>query len=217
MVLGPPQRPYALPARATADAVRGLADLRAARALLAGVVQVGGCSTSELADELNAGPIRYSAQLRTVLAEVADGVRSAPEADLRLLITKARLPIPLFNPRLYLPDGAFLAQPDAWWPEAGLAVEVDSRRWHLRPDDWERTMDRHARLGQHSVVTLHFTPHRLRTDQGFVMTAMRNAYHSGITRPPLPITTLPMAAGRIAGRGVSRPRCCQAPPCRRGW
>jgi hypothetical protein len=191
IVFGPPHRAYVSPARAAADAARGLTDSRAARALLAGVVQSGGCTTAELADELNAGPIRYSALLRSVLAEVAEGVRSAPEAELRDLIKKAGLPMPLFNPRLYLPNGTFIACPDAWWPEAGVAVEIDSRRWHISPDDWERTMDRHDQLSQHSIVTLHFTPHKLRSDQVFVMTKMKNAYQSGTARPRLRITTLP--------------------------
>jgi hypothetical protein len=197
MVFGPKNRPCASPARATADAVRGLADLRSARALLAGVVQAGGCSTDELADELGSGAIQYSALLRAVLAEVADGVRSAPEADLRALIQRARLPMPLFNARLYLPNGAFLAQPDAWWPEAGVAAEVDSKRWHLSPDDWERTMDRHARLSQHSIVTLHISPHKLRNDPASVIAAIRNAYRSGAARPRLPITTFPATPARV--------------------
>ena len=191
IVFGPPYRAYASPARAAADAVRGLTDLSAARAVLAGVVQRGGCTTGELADELSAGPVRYSATLRRVLAEVADGTRSAPEAELRDLIKKAGLPMPLFNPRLYLPNGTFIACPDAWWPEAGVAVEIDSRRWHISPDDWERTMDRHDQLSQYSIVTLHFTPHKLRSDQAFVITKMKNAYKSGISRPRLRITALP--------------------------
>ena len=191
MVFGPPHRAYASPARAAADAVRGLTDLRAARALLAGAVQSGGCTTSQLAEELNAGPVRYSAMLRRVLAEVAEGIRSAPEAELRHLVKKAGLPMPLFNPRLYLPNGTFIACPDAWWPEAGVAVEADSRRWHFSPDDWERTMDRHDRLSQYSIVTLHFSPHKLRSDPAFVMAKMKNAYKSGIARPRLRITTLP--------------------------
>jgi hypothetical protein len=191
MVFGPPHHAYVSPARAAADAVRGQADFSAARALVAGVVQRGGCTTGELADELNAGPIRYSAMLRRVLAEVAEGIRSAPEAELRDLIRKAGLPMPLFNPRLYLPNGTFIACPDAWWPDAGVAVEIDSRRWHISPDDWERTMDRHDQLSQYSIVTLHFTPHKLRSDQAFVITKMKNAYKSGVARPRLRITTLP--------------------------
>ena len=60
-----------------------------------------------------------------MLTEVADGVRSTAEADLRTLIIQARLPTPLYNPDLYV-GGKFLARPDAWWPDAGVAVEVDS-------------------------------------------------------------------------------------------
>jgi hypothetical protein len=190
VVFGAPHRPYAPPARAAADAVRGLTDLRAARALLAGAVQSRGCATWQLGQELSAGPVRYSALLRSVLAEVADGVRSAPEAELRDLVEKAGLPMPLFNPRLYLPNGTFVACPDAWWPEAGVAIEIDSKRWHLSPDAWERTMDRHAQLGQYSIVTLHFTPHMLRSDPAPVIAKMKNAYKSGIARPRLRITTL---------------------------
>jgi hypothetical protein len=194
MVYGPAHCVCAPPARAAADAVRGLTDLRAARALLAHVVQNRGCAPWQLKQELDAGPIQYSALLRSVLAEIADGVRSAPEADLRDLIKKASLPMPLFNPRLYLPTGAFIACPDAWWPAAGVAVEIDSKLWHFSPDDWERTMDRHDQLSQYSIVTLHFTPHRLRNDQGFVIAALKNAYKSGIARPRLDIKTLPAAS-----------------------
>lgn len=193
MVYGRPHCVCAPPARAVADAVRGVTDLGAARALLAGVVQNGGCPLWQLEQELSAGPVQHSALLRSVLAEVADGVRSAPEAELRALIKRAGLPMPMFNPRLYLPDGTFIACPDAWWPEAGVAVEVDSKRWHLSPEDWERTMDRHDRLSQHAIVTLHFTPHKLRSEQAFVIARLRNAYKSGIARPRLKIKTLPAA------------------------
>lgn len=194
MVYGPPCCRCAPPARAVADALRGLASLREARALLAGVVQDRGCAPCQLRRELDAGPVQHSRLLRSVLAEVADGVRSAPEAELRDLIKRAGLPMPLFNPRLYLPDGTFIACPDAWWPEAGVAVEIDSKRWHLSPDDWERTMDRHGQLGQYAIVTLHFTPHKLRTDQAFVIASLKNAYKSGTTRPRLPIKTVPAAS-----------------------
>jgi hypothetical protein len=185
---------FALPARAVADASRWMHDLREVRALVAGAVQDRKCTVDELIAELRAGPRQGSRLLREVLAEVTEGVRSAPEAELRVLIKKAGLPMPLFNPSLYLPDGTFLAKVDAWWPEAGVAIEIDSRRWHLRPDDWERTMDRHTRLGQYSIVSLHFTPYKLRTDPGFAITKMRNAYNSGITRPRLNITARPAAA-----------------------
>jgi hypothetical protein len=189
---GLPCRAYASPARAAADAALWLSDLREVRAVIAGAVQSrGGCTVGELADELRAGPMRNSALLRQVLAEVSDGVRSAPEADFRQLVKTAGLPMPLFNPRLYLPSGVFLGCPDAWWPEAGLAVEVDSRQWHLNPQDWERTMDRHARFGEHAIVTLHFAPRKLRTEPAAVIAQLKNAYRAGTIRPRLPITAIP--------------------------
>jgi len=52
-------------------------------------------------------------------------------------------------------------------------------------------MDRHSDLGQHSIVTLHFTPYKLRNEQADVMRRMTNAYNSGIQRPPLPIKAVP--------------------------
>lgn len=103
--------------RAVADTVRLLADLRDARAVVADAVQRGRCTVGDLAAELRGSPIRGSAMLRSVLGEVAEGIRSTAEGDLRDLIRAARLPMPLFNASLYVGD-TFLARPDAWWPEA---------------------------------------------------------------------------------------------------
>jgi hypothetical protein len=191
LVMGPPEVSYALPARAVADAARWLTELREVRALVAGAVQSRRCTLDELAEELREGPRQDSRLFRVVLSEVADGVLSAPEAELRELIIKAGLPLPLFNPWLYLADGTFIGRPDAWWPEAGVAVEVDSKRWHFWEADWERTMDRHTDLGQYSIVSLHFTPHKIRTEPKTVMDKMANAYNSGIQRPRLPIKAVP--------------------------
>lgn len=115
-------------ARAVADAARSLRDLSEVRAVVAGAVQQRRCRIEDLAAELREGPIRGSAQLRKVMQEVIDGIRSPAEADLRRLIITSGLPRPLFNPDLYV-GGQFLARPDAWWPDAAVAVEIDSRRW----------------------------------------------------------------------------------------
>ncbi len=191
---GPSGRRYAYPARAVADAARWLTDLNEVRALVGDAVQNRHCAVAQLADELRSGGVPNGALLRKVIAEVTEGVRSAPEAELRELIIRARLPLPLFNPRLYLPNGTFIASPDAWWPDAGVAIEVDSRQWHLAPDDWERTMVRHSNLGQYGIVTLHVTPYQLRSAPDAFMRKAANAYKSGAGRPRLPIVTLPAAA-----------------------
>jgi hypothetical protein len=187
------KRLFAPDARAVADAARAMTDLGQVRALVSSAVQRGCCGVAAIGRELDNGPVGGSALLARALAEASDGTRSAPEAELRVLIGKARLPMPLFNPKLYLPDGTFIASPDAWWPEAGVAVEIDSRQWHFRAQDWERTMDRHSDLGQYGIVTLHFTPRKLHRDPAFVVGRMRNAIEAGSARPRLNITTVPAA------------------------
>jgi hypothetical protein len=181
---------YAPAARSVADAVRGWTDQRAIRAVVADAVQRGRCPLRELTDELTCGPKRGSGGLRAALAEVADGVRSVAEGDLRALIRSARLPAPLYNPRLFVAE-AFLAQPDAWWPDAGVACEVDSREWHLSPDDWDRTLSRHARMSAHGIIVLHFTPRRIRSESPAVIAELRQALASGRARPRLPVRAVP--------------------------
>jgi len=173
---------FALPPRAVADAVRLMTDLNDVRAVVAEAVQRGRCSISHLAEELDSGPIRYSALLRQALAEVAEGVRSAAEADLRALIVKARLPMPMFNPRLIVND-EFLAKPDCWWPESGVAAEADSRAWHFSPRDWEQTTARHARMSAHGIVVLHFPPRQIRYQRDQVANIIRQALASGRELP----------------------------------
>ncbi len=176
--------------RAVADTARALADRVEARAVVASAVQRGRCTIAQLAAELRDGPVRGSASLRAVLAEVIAGIRSVPEGDLRRLIIRARLPHPLYNPRLYLGD-AFLAQPDAWWPDYGVAVEVDSREWHLSPADWERDMARHRRMSAAGAVVVHVSPRQLRDDTARLEADLRATLRAG--RPLPAITTRPLA------------------------
>lgn len=177
--------------RAVADTARLLPNLRDVRAVVAEAVQLGRCTVRELAEELSDGPIKGSAQFRSVLAEVADGIRSTAEGDLRSLIKAARLPIPLFNPSLYDGD-LFLGKPDAWWPRAGVAVEVDSRAWHLSPEDWDRTRRRHDLMGEAGLIVLHFSPRELRHEPAMVTRRIKGALAKGLARPPLPIRTVPI-------------------------
>jgi hypothetical protein len=180
---------FAFAPRAVADLVRELS-LPQARQVVAEAVHRRRCTISMLAAELAAGPVRDSARLRRVLAEVADGVRSTAEADLRDLITWARLPPPLYNPRLFIGQ-AFLAMPDCWWPDAGVAAEVDSREWHLSPRDWQDTLARHTQMSAQGIVVLHFTPRQIRTDRASVAAAIRDALAPGRARPLRHIRTLP--------------------------
>jgi hypothetical protein len=187
------RRWYALPPRALADAAREITQLREVRALIAGAVQRGDCPLQALARELREGNRQDSGLLRQVLAEVADGVRSVAEAEFRNLIKRARLPLPMFNVRLLTADRTFIATPDAWWPDAGVAAEVDSREWHLRPADWEQTMRRHAAMSGHGIIVLHFTPGQIRSEPMTVVAAITDTLRAGRARPQLLIHTRPAA------------------------
>jgi very-short-patch-repair endonuclease len=179
---------FADAARAVADAARELRSFRDVRAVTAETVQRGRCRIDELADELQHAPVRQSAWLRRTLAEVADGVRSVAEADLRDLIRTHGLPSPLFNARLYV-GPEFLAVPDAWWPERGVVVEVESREWHLSPEDWDRTLRRSTRMNALGINVMHFTPQRIRTEAAAVAAEIRSALEDGRPRPA--VRTLP--------------------------
>jgi hypothetical protein len=183
----------ALPARAVADTARALTGLREVRAVVADAVQSGHCPIFLLADEAAEGPRRHSALLRQAIAEVGEGVRSVAEAEFADLLRRARLPLPLFNARI-LAGRELVAIADAWWPDAGVAAEVDSREWHLRPADWERTLERHAAMTAHGILVLHFTPNAIRREPGRVAAEVRAAIKAGRARPALPLRTLPAAA-----------------------
>ena len=183
---------FALPARAVADAVRGVRDLRTVRAVVAAAVQTRRCTVEQLAAELHGGPVHGSAFFRAALEEVTLGTRSGPEAELLDLIKRGRLPLPLFNPRLYVGD-ELVAKPDAWWPDLGVAVEVDSREWHLSPESWERTMRRHARMSAVGILVLHFTPRQIREEPAEVLATIRTALANRRGAAMLPIRTLPAA------------------------
>ena len=181
---------YVPPARAVADAVRALTSLRDVRAVVADAVQRDKCAISRLATELNEGSVRGSALFREALADVTDGIRSAAEGDLRDLLARSGLPMPLFNPSLYQ-DGTFIARPDAWWPRLGIAVEVDSREWHMSPEDHAKTLARGRRMARYQIVVLRFTPRQIRSQPAEVLKDIKAALEGAQGRPPLKLTTIP--------------------------
>ncbi|MBO0838059.1 MAG: hypothetical protein J2P28_21450, partial [Actinobacteria bacterium] len=97
----------------------------------------------------------------------------------------------LFNPKLFLGE-TFLAQPDAWWPDHGVAVEVDSREWHLLPAHWEHTMARDRRMAAAGINALHVSPRQVRDESADVLSEIEAALLAG--RPLPAITTRPLAA-----------------------
>jgi hypothetical protein len=192
---------YALLARAVADTARSLDDLRDVRAVVADAVQRGRCPVRDLAAELKAGPDIRSALFREALADVADGIRSAAEGDLKDLLARSGLPMPLFNAKVFAGQ-EFIAMPDGWWPKFGLAIEVDSTEWHLSPEDHANTLARGRRMAVHQINVLRVTPSQLRTEPAQLVAEIRAALEGARGRPPLNLRTVQ------AAKPLSRP----APP-----
>lgn len=175
--------PLAPVARAALDSTRRIADREQVRATLAEVVQRDRCTPADLITELAEGCARGSRLPREVLAEIGDGVRSAAEANARSLVLRSGLPAPLWNPRLYDRAGRFIAMPDAWFDDVGMAWEIDSREWHLSPADYARTVDRHSAMTAQDVVVLHTQPSKLTHHRSEVLDELRRTYRNAGRRP----------------------------------
>jgi hypothetical protein len=190
---------YAPPSRAVADAVRDLSSLRDVRAVVADAVQRGRCTVPDLVAELTAGPNAGSVLFREALVDVADGIRSAAEGDLKDLLARSGLPMPLFNPSVYDGD-TFVAKPDAWWPELGVGVEVDSREWHMSPADHANTLARGRRMSKRQMIVLRYTPRQIRSEPADVIQEIRETLEAARGRPPLNLRTVPASEARPAAR-----------------
>ena len=93
--------------------------------------------------------------------EIVGGVRSVAEADARRLFSRGGLPPALWNHDILTPAGELIGCPDAWFDEEGVALEIDSREWHLDPQGWERTQVKRARFASFGVISIPITPRRM--------------------------------------------------------
>nr|WP_239029465.1 hypothetical protein [Pseudonocardia acidicola] len=178
-------------ARAALDFARRSSDRDEVRATIAEVVQQGRCSAADLCAELEAGSSRGSALPRDVLREIADGVRSVAEADARRLVARSGLPQPLYNPRLLDKHGRFVAVPDVWFDEVALAWEIDSREFHLSPEEYDRTLDRRSAMMAEGVIVMHSQPRKLRHRRTEIVDELRRNYAQAALRPRPDVVAVP--------------------------
>jgi len=170
-------------ARAVMDACRRMTDESAVRALVFEVVQRGLVSPHALSDERIRGQIRGSRFARLALEQVFSGARSIPEGELLILLRSHGLDRMLLNPRLRTLDGSLIASPDAYDPETGVCVEVDSREHHFAVGTWEATMARHARMTAMGLAVIHVPPSRITRDGDGVANEVWSAIRARIGGP----------------------------------
>jgi hypothetical protein len=181
---------FARVGRAVADAARAFTTLDDVRAVVAEAVQRRACTIAEIGIELEEGSRRGTRHLRTALAEVRAGARSAAEAKFMKRVERSDLPMPEFNVTLLAADGTFIAEVDAWWAEPGVAAEVDSVEYHFYRSDWLKTDARHGRMLKYGILPHHFAPSRIESDWADIYDELKSSIEQGLQRPKLSIVAL---------------------------
>jgi hypothetical protein len=180
--------PVAPLARSVFDAGRRLTSRHEVRAFLLEAVQRRLLSIEDLHAEVAQGQRRWTAVLREVIGDARAGVRSIQEARLRDVIVASDLPEPLWNPRLVTLEGEFIAEPDAYYKDIGLALEVDSREHHfINAEQFEKTWARHSAYNRHGLLAERVIPSKLRSDPAGVVATIRavRAAHAGRVPPAI--------------------------------
>jgi hypothetical protein len=132
--------------RAAVDAAGALCVRDDIRIVLTEVVRHGGVPVADLRPWLSRG----SDQVRQVLAELADGVRSVPQAWARAVLDDVALPSPRWNVPVRTAEGRPLGIADAWWDDLALAWQFST------------PTSRGDLLAAAGVIVLHTPPARLR-------------------------------------------------------
>ncbi|WP_432565678.1 hypothetical protein [Kineococcus sp. SYSU DK003] len=172
-------------ARAVADAARQAADdIDRVRELFGAALQRGRCTLVELREEVYAGPRQRTAVPRAVLKEASVGTASAAEGNALQIISRSDLPQPLWNEDVVV-DGKWVGQADAYWPDLGVALEIDGLKWHSTLADIRRTQEKQRRYAAAGIVLITIAPADLLADPDGFLDVVRR--------------TLTRAARRAAG------------------
>jgi len=167
------------PARAVADTVRMVPGMgeHAAQALVLEALQRRMTGLDQLQAELREGPKRGSLLLRSVLADVAAGLRNSPQGRLReLCCTSPALPEIVWQPTLVGPDGERLPGPDGWIADTAIALEIVGQELDPSPEAWTQQLRRHNAFAEYGVLVLTFTANELRMEPATVLATIVRAY-----------------------------------------
>ncbi|MCE2512657.1 MAG: type IV toxin-antitoxin system AbiEi family antitoxin domain-containing protein [Acidimicrobiia bacterium] len=73
------------------------------------------------------------------------------------LLVESGLSRPVMEHRVHNPDGGFVGQVDLAYPDCRVAIELDSRRWHLNRVSFDKDPERRNRLTILGWTVLNFT------------------------------------------------------------
>lgn len=145
-------------ARAVIDACRREENLDQVREIVAEVIQDRRCTVADLVAEVRRAARQRTALTRVVLREIEAGIRSVAEAKVRAALIARGVDWLDWNADLLTTDGEFVACPDAYCRRSGVALQVDSMQWHLRPKRYRRTQKVQRGLTSWGVFVLPWSP-----------------------------------------------------------
>jgi hypothetical protein len=174
---------YALMPRCVTDAALRMPRLDDVRALIAEAMRRR-MRLDLLQRELAVAPRQGSANLRRAVADIVRGARSAPECKhIAVLSASKFLPALHFNCSLMGPEG-WIADPDAYCEQSGVAQEIDSVEWHIDAAAWRATMERASRMVSYGIRVLQAAPSRLNTDPTGIRQEFERAHKIGNAAGP---------------------------------
>ncbi|MFG2716809.1 hypothetical protein ACGFW5_00655 [Streptomyces sp. NPDC048416] len=188
MIAGVPVAPVP---RALADAVAVLDDAETVRRLLTEAVRCGHTEPAAVVRELTQARLLSRPHVvDAVDALLAEG-RSIAEERLYAMVRGFALPDPLWNVDLRLPGGPHLGGLDAYWPEQGVAVELDTRAPRQSRSEgeeeaalWSQYSRKREALERLGITVVHITPKKLRECLEQQAAVVRTALMASAEREP---------------------------------
>ncbi|WP_310727599.1 hypothetical protein [Streptomyces sp. N2A] len=182
-VTGVPTAPVA---RALADAVAGLTDASAVRRLLTEAVRGGHCEAPVVVRELSRARLLTRPHVVDAVDTLLAEGRAQAEEWLYAMVRDHDLPDPLWNVDLRLPGGPLLGGVDAFWPEHGVALEIDTRVPRPEEDPLHSAFDhKREHLERLGITVVRCLPGTLREAPAQQATVVRTALMASPDRDPV--------------------------------
>ncbi|NSC21757.1 hypothetical protein FM076_11290 [Streptomyces albus subsp. chlorinus] len=185
--------PVAPVPRALADAVAQLSDVEEVRRLLTEAVRGGYCEPQPVLRELTRARLLGLPHVADAVESLLAEGRALAEGQLYAMVLLHGLPDPCWNVELRVPGGLHLGAVDAYWPDHGVALEIDARTPRAGAEAaWDAYARKRETLEQLGVTVVHVTPDKLRDALAQQATVVRTALMtSGEREPAAYLTVLP--------------------------
>ncbi|MGW1174236.1 hypothetical protein ACWD4P_10995 [Kitasatospora sp. NPDC002543] len=139
------------------------------------------CTVGELVAELTDSGLTGEPRVRAALDELIATERDLALERIGRLADEWLLPAPLNAPELRMRGGTYIAVPDLYWPERGVAVEVDSELRSVSEGEAAWVRGGQHRMEYLGIRVVYVSGARLAEDPDVVGGELREAYRIGGT------------------------------------